>query len=159
MDPFCFQKTIKIALRRRLEPSWARLGRILARLGASGAHLGASWGYLGSIFWPSCAIGDRSEAKPCDFNKTPLKPMKFNGFSKVAGAMLAPSWFKRLSWKLYWPSWRPSWSHFSAKSRLKSVLGASWDVLVASWTRLGASWTPKGGQHGPPPLPPTLTWR
>ena len=89
---------------RRLEPSWARLGRILARLGASGAHLGASWGRLGGIFWPSCAIGDRSEAKPYDFNKTPLKPMKFNGFSKVAGAMLAPSWPKKPSWRVSWPS-------------------------------------------------------
>ena len=55
---------------RRLGASWARLGRILARLGASWSRLGGSWARLGSIFWPSCAIWDQSEATPCNFSKT-----------------------------------------------------------------------------------------
>ena len=62
LDPFCFQKTIKIAPRRRLEPSWAHLEVFWRRLGHVSRHLGGVLGRLGAISEASWAILEASWA-------------------------------------------------------------------------------------------------
>ena len=114
--------------------SSAHLGASWRVLGASCRVLGASWGRLLAIL---CNLGPIL-SKTLGFQQnSQKKTINFNGFSKVAGAILAPSWLKKPSWELSWPSWQPSWTHFSSEGRLKSVLGPSWERLGRLLARLG----------------------
>ena len=102
------------SLRGVLGVPWVRLGAVLGSswgvLGASWAHLNTSWRVLGAschvlgASW-GCLLAILYDLGPIlsetlEIHKNLVKPMVFYGFSKVAGAILAPSWLKKPSWEL-----------------------------------------------------------